>query len=312
MIRKFALVVVGLSLFMTRPILAQQQEPDWDKVQIRVHKLSGNMYMLESQGQPDNVGIGNIGVFVGDDGLVLVDSMLVELGPKINAALKTISDKPVKYLLNTHSHGDHTGGNVNFGKTATIIAQDNLRTKMQKVSDRRITNLALSLPVITFSNELTLHMNGGDVHAVYFPLGHTDGDTVVLFPQGNAVHMGDDFVNYSPPHYPLIDTDGTGGFQGQIAAAEYVLAHMPADVKVIPGHGDLATRDDLTKDLAVLKGTSAAVQAGIDQGKSLEQLKQEKVLEKWDYLVSVRPVTADVYLQRLYNDLMRAKSGGTR
>lgn len=313
--RKLALVIVGLSLFMTCSIFAQQQQPDWDKVHIKVQKLSSNMYMLQSQGQPDSVGIGNIAVFVGDDGLAIVDSMLVELGPKIDAALKTISDKPVKYLINTHSHGDHTGGNVNFGKTAIIIGQDNLRTRLQKSNDRRITNMALSLPVITFSDQLTLHMNGGDVRAIYFPQGHTDGDSVVLFLQGNAVSMGDDFVNYSPPHYPIIDASGdgsAGGFQGQIDAAEYVLAHMPADVKIIPGHGDLATRDDLAKYLAVLKDTSAVVKAGIDQGKTLEQLKQEKVLAKWDYLVGAPPVTADVYLQRLYKDLTRAKSGGTQ
>lgn len=312
--RKLAMAVVCLSLFMTCSIFAQQQQPDWDKVQIKVQKLSANMYMLQSQGQPANVGIGNIAVFASDDGLVIVDSMLVELGPKIDAALQTISNKPVKYLINTHSHGDHTGGNVNFGKTAIIVAQDNLRTRLEKTNDRRITNLALSLPVITFSDQLTLHMNGGDVHAIYFSHGHTDGDSVVLFPQGDAVAMGDDFVNYSPQRYPLIDSagDGSGGFQGQIDAAEYVLAHMPADVKIIPGHGDLATRDDLMKYLAVLKDTSGAVQAGIDQGKTLEQLKQEKVLAKWDYLVGAPPVTGDVYLQRLYTDLTRAKSGGSR
>ncbi len=311
--RKIA-VVFGLSLFLTCSVVAQQQQPDWDKVQIKVQKLSGNMYMLQSQGQPANVGIGNVAVFASDDGLVIVDSMLVELGPKIDAALRTISDKPVKYLINTHSHGDHTGGNVNFGKTAVIVAQDNLRARLEKTNDRRITNLALSLPVITFSDQLSLHMNGGDVRAVYFSHGHTDGDTVILFPQSNAVAMGDDFVNYSPQHYPLIDSagDGSGGFQGQIEAAEYVLAHMPADVKIIPGHGDLATRDDLMKYVAVLKETSAAVRAGIDQGKTLEQLKQEKVLAKWDYLVGAPPVTGDTYLQRLYTDLTRAQSGGTR
>ena len=312
--RKLAMAVVGLSLFMPCSIFAQQQQPEWDKVQIQVQKLSANMYMLQSQGQPANVGIGNMAVLASDDGLVIVDSMLVELGPKIDAALQTISGKPVKYLMNTHSHGDHTGGNVNFGKTAIIVAQDNLRTRLEKTNDRRITNLALSLPVITFSDQWTLHMNGGDVHAIYFSHGHTDGDTVVFFPQSDAVAMGDDFVNYSPQRYPLIDSagDGSGGFQGQIDAGEYVLAHMPADVKIIPGHGDLATRGDLMKYLAVLKDTSGAVQAGIDQGKTLEQLKQEKVLAKWDYLVGAPPVTGDVYLQRLYTDLTRARSAGAR
>jgi glyoxylase-like metal-dependent hydrolase (beta-lactamase superfamily II) len=312
--QKSRIVFLALPLFMALSLFAQQQQqqpPDLSKVQVKVQKLSENVYVLQSQGA--NAGMGNIGAFVGDDGIVLVDAQLVELGPKIEAALKTISDKPVKYVLNTHWHGDHTGGNAYFGKSAIIIAQDNVRKKMETETDRRITNLPLSLPVITFSDQLTLHLNGGELHAIHFAHGHTDGDSLVLFSQTNVVHMGDLFTNFDPPHFPAVDTenDGSGGPQGEIAAAEYVLAKAPDDAKIIPGHGNVASKVELNKYLDVLKGTSAAVQAGMDQGKSLEQLKQEKVLAKWEYLDSP-PIKSDVYLERLYKGLASQKAGGAK
>src|SRR5580692_4028637 len=152
--QKSRIVFLALPLFMALSLFAQQQQqqpPDLSKVQVKVQKLSENVYVLQSQGA--NAGMGNIGAFVGDDGIVLVDAQLVELGPKIEAALKTISDKPVKYVLNTHWHGDHTGGNAYFGKTAVIIAQDEVERTMQTEPDRlgRITDLPVSLPVVTFS-----------------------------------------------------------------------------------------------------------------------------------------------------------------
>jgi cyclase len=303
------------ALLMAFSVSAQQQQPDWDKVQIRVQKLSGNVYMLQGTGA--NVGMGNIGAFVGDDGIVLVDAELAELGPKIEAALKMISDKPVKYVLNTHWHGDHTGGNAYFGKTAIIIGQDNVRKKMETIPDRRIANLPVSLPAITFSEQLTLHMNGGEIHAVYFPHGHTDGDSVVFFPQANVVHMGDELTNFEPidanfepTRFPAIDweNDGSGGVQGPIAAGEYVLSKLPDDVKIIPGHGVLASKRYLANYVALLKGTSAAVQAGINQGKSLDQLKQEKVLAKWDYLEKNGGLKSDAFLERLYRSLSQKNS----
>src|SRR6266550_89339 len=197
--RKYAIAYLQLCLFAAlsvRAQLPQQQPSDLSKVQVKVQELAGNIYVLQSSGA--QAGMGNIAAFVGDDGILLVDSQLVDLGPKIEAALKTISDKPVKYVLNTHWHGDHVGGNAYFGKTAVIIGQDNVRRKMETVPDRRITDLGVSLPVITFSNQLTLHAGGMDIHAVYFPHGHTDGDSVVFFPQANVVHMGDDLTNFDP------------------------------------------------------------------------------------------------------------------
>ena len=289
---------VGLFFLVALPVLAQQQQPDWDKIQIKLEKLDDHVYLVQGFG-------GNIGAYVGDDGIVLIDAEQVQLGPKIEAALKTVSDKPVRFVLNTHWHGDHTGGNAYFGKSAVIIAQDGVRKSMQTETDRlgRITNLPVSLPAITFSDQLTLHMPGGDIHAVYFPKGHTSSDTVVFMPGGKVVHTGDDFTNFSPPNFPAVDfeNDGSGGVQGVRAACEYLLSHTPDDVKVIPGHGGLATKADLSKYLDVLNGTVAAIQAGIDQGKSLDQLKQEKVLDKWSYIA--QGPRADNYIERIYKSL---------
>jgi len=292
------ITIAGLFTSLVLPALAQQPQPDWDKVQIKLEKLDDHVYLVQGFG-------GNIGAYVGDDGIVLVDTEQVQLGPKIEAALKTISDKPVKFVLNTHWHGDHTGGNAYFGKTAIIIAQDDVRKTMQTEPDRlgRITNLPVSLPVLTFSEQFTFHMQGGDVHTVSFPKGHTSSDTVVFLPGGKVVHTGDVFTNFSPPNFPAVDfeNDGSGGVDGIRAACEYVLSHTPDDVKIIPGHGNLAAKADVAKYLEVLNGTAAAIQAGIGQGKTLEQLKQEKVLEKWSSIA--QGPRADNYIERVYKSL---------
>jgi cyclase len=301
------LISVLTLLLSTAPVFAQRQV-DWDKVQIKSQKLADNIYMLQGTGVP--AAIGNVGVLVTDDFVVLVDCEYAELGPKLEAAVKSISDKPVKYVFNTHWHGDHTGGNAYFGKYATIIAQDNARKMMETGGKLFPPSPAVALPTFTFSDELTLHTSAGDVHAIHFPHGHTNTDSVIFFPGSKVVQTGDNFVNWEVPGFPAIDqdADGSGGVEGEIAIAEYVMAHAPDDVKIIPGHGILASKADLGKELAVLKDTSAAVKVGISQGKSLDQLKQEKVLAKWDYLNESHHIQSDVYFERLYKDLSKQKS----
>ena len=295
--------VFGLLSLAPLPLLAQQAQPDWDKVQIKLEKLDDHVYLVQGFG-------GNIGAYVGDDGIVLIDTEQVQLGPKIEAALKTVSEARVKYVLNTHWHGDHTGGNAYFGKSAVIIAQDDVRKTMQTEPDRlgRITNLPVSLPVLTFSDQFTLHMQGGDIHAISFLKGHTSSDTIVFMPGGEVVHTGDVFTNFVPANFPAVDfeNDGSGGVQGIRAACEYLLSHTPDDVKLIPGHGNLATKADLRKYLDVLNGTVAAIQAGIDQGKSLEQLQRDKVLDKWSY-IGEGP-KANNYIERVYKSLTAKSS----
>lgn len=303
-------MILTLSLFAQAP---NRQKPgqvrpiDPSKAEFNVQKLASNVYMLQANGVNGATGnfSGNVSAFVGDDGIVLIDPGFFNMAPKLEAALKTISDKPVKYVLNTHWHADHTEADAIFAKTgAVIIAQDNVRTRMQTGSPHFIPSPVDSLPLITFDHEITLYINGGEIHGIHFLAGHTNGDTVYFYPQANVVQMGDDFVNFNPRGFPAIDQDGdgTGGPEGPIAAEEYVLAHVGEDAKIIPGHGNLVTRADLVKDLDFLKGATAAVQADINEGKSLDQIKQEKVLAKLDYL-ELGQAKEEAFIERLYSAL---------
>src|SRR5215471_5800556 len=298
--RKVVCFLIAL-LAVTVPLHAQQT--DYSKVEIKVQKVSGSVYMLEGMG-------GNIGASVGEDGIVIVDDEFLPLADKIEAALKGITDKPVKFVLNTHWHGDHTGGNPHFGEKAPIIAQENVRKRLAEGGKTRFGETKpapkVALPVITFDDKVSVHLNGEDIRAIHFPNGHTDGDSVIFFPQSNVVHMGDDFFNGGI--FPFIDLDSGGSVQGMIAGGEKVLAEVPDDVKIIPGHGPLATKDDLRKFVNVLKETTAAVQAGIKKGKTLDQLKQEKVLAKWDAW-GQGFIKTDMFVEVLYDSLTKKPTG---
>ena len=284
------------------------QGTDFSKVQIKVTKVSGNIYMLEGEG-------GNIAASVGEDGIVIVDDQFAPLAEKIQAALKNlgVTDKPVRFVINTHYHGDHTGGNAPFANAgATVIAQDNVRKRLE--SGGTAGNGAsikmevppapkAALPVITFEHDVTVHLNGEDIRALHFPAGHTDGDAVIFFPKNNVVHMGDDFVRYG---FPFIDVASGGSVQGMIAAMEKASAMLPADVKVIPGHGALSNLDDVREFVRMLKETSAAVQKALDEHKTLEQMKQEKILEPWKKW-SGGFIDSDKFIETLYNSLTGSK-----
>jgi glyoxylase-like metal-dependent hydrolase (beta-lactamase superfamily II) len=296
--RRFSLLSLFL-LFSFGLLFAQDQ--DFSKVQMKVTKVAGNIYMLEGAG-------GNIGASVGDDGIVIVDDQYAPLADKIRAALKGITDKPVRFVINTHYHGDHTGGNGVFQKEAPVIAQDNVRKRLEaggtagnlgsvkfefKPADKD------ALPIITFDHDVTVHLNGEDIRALHYPHGHTDGDSVIFFPKSNVVHMGDDFVRYG---FPFIDLGGGGSVEGMIAALEEIIPKLPADVKVIPGHGAISNLDDVRQYVAMLKDTRAAVEKGVKQGKTLDQLKQEKVLAPWQKW-SGDFISTDAFIETLYNDL---------
>ncbi|HLJ89204.1 MAG TPA: MBL fold metallo-hydrolase [Candidatus Angelobacter sp.] len=298
--RRSALIFVSLLLLAGVSAFAQQS---FDSVQIKVQKVSGTVYMLEGAG-------GNIGASVGEDGIVIVDDEFLPLADKIEAALKGITDKPIKFVLNTHWHGDHTGGNEHFGAEAPIIAQENVRKRLSTGGTSRFGNTPpakkVALPIITFENNVSVHLNGEDIRAIHFPNGHTDGDAVIFFPQANVVHMGDDFFNGGM--FPFIDIDSGGSVQGMIAGGEKVLAETPDDVKIIPGHGPLGNKDDLRKFLTMLRETSAAVQAGIKQHKTMEQLKSEKVLAKWDSF-GKSFINTDTFVEILYASLTQKPTG---
>jgi glyoxylase-like metal-dependent hydrolase (beta-lactamase superfamily II) len=261
------------------------QNRDFSKATITIRKVAGSVYLLEGPG-------GNIAASVGDDGIVFVDDEFLPMAEKVETALKSISGKPVKFVFNTHWHPDHSSGNPYFGQKAVIIAHEN-------VSKRMLARKRTGLPIVTFNNDVTLHLNGEEFQAIHFPESHTDGDTVVFFKQAHVVHMGDNlFIGM----FPLIDPDSGGTLKGFIATAEKVLEQVPDDVKIIPGHGPVGTKDDLRKYVAMLKETSAIVQAGIHRHKTVDQLKEEKVLAKWDSL-SHGTITTDVFLEMLYDAL---------
>ena len=296
-------VLLGGMMAVGQPAKAQQNT-DFSKVQIKVTKVSGNIYMLEGEG-------GNIAASVGEDGIVIVDDQFAPLAEKIQAALKNlrITDKPVRFVINTHYHGDHTGGNEPFANTgSTVIAQDNVRKRLEtggtggNGSSMKMDYKAApkaALPVITFEHDVTVHLNGEDIRALHFPAGHTDGDAVIFFPKNNVVHMGDDFVRYG---FPFIDVASGGSVQGMIDAMEKASAQLPADVKVIPGHGALSNLDDVREFVKMLKETSAAVQKALNEHKTLEQMKQEKILEPWKKW-SGGFIDSDKFIETLYNSL---------
>jgi cyclase len=294
--RVHVLLVVAMSA-----MLALGQEQDFSKVELKVTHVAGTVYMLEA------TGAGNIAASVGDDGIVIVDDQYAPLAEKIRAALKSVSDKPVRFVINTHWHGDHTGGNLPFSTTSTIIAQENVRRRLQtggaagngaSVHFDAPASPKEALPIVTFEHEVSVHLNGEDVRALHFPHGHTDGDSIIFFPKSGVVHMGDDFVTYG---FPFIDIETGGSARGMIAAIENVLPRLPPDVKVIPGHGPVSNLDDVRRFVTMLKETNAAVEVALKQGKSLDQMKQAKVLDRWKKW-SGDFISTDAFLETLYND----------
>lgn len=284
---------------------ANAQDRDFSKVEIKVTKVSGNVYMLAGAG-------GNIGAVVGDDGIVIVDDQYAPLAEKIQAALKGITDKPVRFVINTHWHIDHTGGNEAFSKTATIIAQENVRKRLKTGGvagnggsirfDIEPSPFA-ALPIITFDQDVTVHLNGEDIKAIHFPAGHTDGDSIIFFPKANVVHMGDDFWRNG---FPLIDVNSGGSVKGMIQAVDLAIRQLPADVKVIPGHGELSTLEDVRKYLKMLQDTTAVVEKALAEKKTLDQMKQEKLLEPWKEW-SGNFMSAEAYLESIVNSLTGKK-----
>ena len=301
-----SLSILAFALFAT--LAFAQGEQDFSKVEIKVTKVSGGVYMLEGAG-------GNIAASVGEDGIVIVDDQFAPLAEKIRAALQGlgITDKPVRFVINTHYHGDHTGGNVPFSETSTIIAQDNVRKRLEaggvggngaSIHMENKPAPKAALPIITFGQDVTVHLNGEDIRALHFPSGHTDGDSIIFFPKSNVVHMGDDFVRYG---FPFIDIDSGGSVQGMIGGLEKAISQLPTDVKVIPGHGALSNLDDVREYVKMLKDTSAVVQKAIAQRQTLDQMKQAKILAPWQKY-SGGFINADAFLETLFNSLTGHKN----
>ncbi len=287
------LLITLIATLLTLPAFAQ---PDWSKIEIKTTHVGGTVYMLEGLG-------GNIGVSVGADGVVLIDDQFAPLVPKIKEAIAAISDEPVRFILNTHWHADHTGGNELFGEGAPLVSHDNVRKRLAEGSDvpGREADPAspAALPILTFNDRLTIHLNGEEVRAIHLPHAHTDGDSVIWFTESNVVHTGD--ILFSGI-FPFIDLDSGGSVDGMVAALQNVIDTAPADVKVIPGHGPLSTIDDLKKSIEMITACKAIVKAGIAAGKTADQMKEEDVLAEyndwnWSFIPKER------FIDTLHRDL---------
>lgn len=270
------LILLVLLLLVTVPVSAQQ--PDYSKVQIKATKVAGNVYMLEGAG-------GNIGVSVGADGILIVDDQFAPLADKIRASLQTLNPGKLRFILNTHFHGDHTGSNVVFGPEATIIAHDNVRKRLATEQYSKVFKQTTpaspkeALPVITFNQSLTVHFNGEEIRAIHFPQGHTDGDSVIFFTTSNVVHLGDDFF---AGRFPFVDIDGGGSVEGLAKNIGELIGKIPADAKLIPGHGPISTLDDLKQYHRMLLETTDVVRKKIAAKKSLDEIKKEGLPAEWN------------------------------
>ncbi|MGD8808183.1 MAG: MBL fold metallo-hydrolase [Gammaproteobacteria bacterium] len=247
------------------PALAQQ---DFSNVQIEAVPVAEDVYMLVGEG-------GNIGLSIGEDGTFIIDDQYAQLSDKIQAAAREVGGGDIEYVINTHWHGDHTGGNANFANGgAVIVAHNNVRERLAGDGAD-----AAALPVVTFPDRISFHWNGDDLNLIHAPFAHTDGDVIIHFTNLNVFHMGDVFNNSG---YPYIDLGSEGSFDGIITASESVLARANSETRIIPGHGPLADRDDLENYVNVLKTIRSRFQSLIDEGRSEDQVVAAGVTSEWD------------------------------
>jgi cyclase len=298
--RRHALTAV-LALLATA---AAAQPPDLSKVEVKSQKVAEGVYMLQGAG-------GNIGLSVGEDYAFLIDDQYAPLTSKIVAAVKAITDKPIKFVLNTHWHGDHTGGNENLGTAGTlIVAHDNVRRRMSTEQFLEFFNQKVppapkvALPAVTFNDTVTFHINGDELHAFHVPPAHTDGDSVVHFRKTNVLHTGDLFFNGL---YPFIDVDSGGGIEGMIAASDRMLALVNDTTKIIPGHGPLAGKADLKAFRDMLAGLRDALKPLLAAGKTVEQAVAAKPFAAFDAKWGTGFIKPDQMVGLVYKDLSRKK-----
>jgi cyclase len=295
------LIAVGSLFFLAGAARAQMGDPA--KVTLKTTPVAGGISVIDAA-----IGFagGNVAVSVGEDGLFIVDDELLPLTAKLKAALATLSKAPVRFVVNTHWHGDHAGGNPGLAATgAVIIAQDNVRKRLSTdqfmaFAGKKMTIPAApkaALPVVTFAEDITLHLNGDEVHVVHLPPSHTDGDAIVHFKKANVIHAGDTVTNT----YPIVDITSGGQFEGFITASDRILALADDATRIIPGHGPVMTKADLAERHKMLVEVRERVGKLIAAGKSLDEIKAAKPLADLDARWGQGFVKADDLVEVVYN-----------
>lgn len=293
--RRLAVLLAAATL--ATPACAQ----NFDNVEIKVERLAPGVAVLFGAG-------GNIGLSYGEDGNVIIDDQYAPLAPKIEAAVKAIDPDPVRFVINTHWHGDHTGGNEAFGKAgAVIVAHDNVRRRMSVETFSKRFNSTIkaspkaALPVVTFAQGVNFHLNGDQVQVIHVDDAHTDGDSLVYWTNANILHMGDTFFNKVT--YPFIDRESGGTIDGMIAAAKRGLALVKPGGKVIPGHGPVATREELQAYHDMLVDIRAKVAAGVAAGRTKAQVLASKPTAAYAGKVQEGFIKSDDFAGGIYDEL---------
>ena len=290
-------LILAAALLVAGPAAAQR---DFSKVEIRAEQVAPGVHVLFGAG-------GNIGVSTGPDGTFIIDDQFAPLTPKILAALAKLSDKPPRFVVNTHWHFDHTGGNENFGKAgALIVAHDNVRVRMS--TDQFIASLQqkipasspMALPVVTFDASTTFHINGDAIRAVHVPDAHTDGDSLVHFTKADVIHMGDTYVSGG---YPFVDLSSGGSLEGLLAAHAKALAMGNDATRYIPGHGPVTSKAQLAAYRAVVADVVAKVRAGIAAGRSVDQIVASKPTAAHDAKFGNDFIKPDAFVRTVYESL---------
>lgn len=302
MMKKIILISFITMAFLASlsPVLADQHE---NEVIIKTQIVRAGIYMLTGKG-------GNIGLSSGVDGVFMIDDQFAPLTEKIKLAIEKISQQPVRFLLNTHWHPDHTGGNENFGSTgAVIIAQDNVRKRLSVDNFIKLFSMKApaatgsALPVITFKDAVTFHLNGDEISIFHVENAHTDGDSIVHFRLANVFHMGD---TYFSGMYPFIDYDTGGSLEGCVAAIDKVLVLANAETRIIPGHGSLSDKKELTEYRNMLATIGQRIQKMVDSGKSLEEVQKSQPAQEFNATFGGGFINSGTFVEMLYEGMKQA------